>query len=102
MARIGTSTSVEVNLEDCSGCGNSGWGWEDNGWGTPGSLGPEIRFPTAGVRTLRVQNREDGFYIDQIVLSPKLHLTASPGANKDDNTILPATQDGLPPPLPTP
>jgi hypothetical protein len=28
--RIGTSSSVEVNLEDCSGCGLSGWGWQDN------------------------------------------------------------------------
>jgi phosphatidylserine/phosphatidylglycerophosphate/cardiolipin synthase-like enzyme len=86
--RIGTTTSFEVNLEDCSACGNSGWGWEDNGWGTPTTLGPEIRFATNGTKKIRIQNREDGFYIDQIVLSPNTYLTAAPGANKDDNTIL--------------
>jgi hypothetical protein len=31
--RIGTTSAAEVNLEDCSGCGLSGWGWQDNGWG---------------------------------------------------------------------
>ena len=91
MARIGTTTSAEVNLEDCTGCGNTGWGWEDNGWGTPTTLGPEIRFATEGTHTIRVQNREDGFYIDQIVLSPVNYITVAPGANKDDHTILPPT-----------
>jgi hypothetical protein len=86
--RIGTASSYEVNLEDCSACGNSGWGWEDNGWGAEGTLGPEIRFATSGTKTIRIQNREDGFYIDQIVLSPSTWLTLSPGANKDDSTIL--------------
>ncbi|HKG98425.1 MAG TPA: hypothetical protein VKA97_11445, partial [Pyrinomonadaceae bacterium] len=37
--RIGTSSSTEINLEDCSGCGLQGWGWQDNGWG---GLGPAI------------------------------------------------------------
>lgn len=86
--RIGSTSSAEVNLEDCSGCGNAGWGWEDNGWGSAGALGPQIRFATSGQQTLRVQNREDGFYIDQIVLSPSTYLTQSPGANKNDTTIL--------------
>jgi acid phosphatase type 7 len=86
--RIGSTSSAVVNLEDCSGCGNSGWGWEDNGWGSVGALGPQIRFATSGAQTLRVQNREDGFYIDQIVLSASTYLTSSPGANKNDTTIL--------------
>jgi acid phosphatase type 7 len=92
--RIGSTSSAEVNLEDCSGCGNSGWGWEDNGWGSVGALGPQIRFATDGPQTLRVQNREDGFYIDQIVLSASRYLTSSPGANKNDATYL----VGAPPP----
>jgi hypothetical protein len=96
--RIGTTSSAEVNLEDCSGCGNSGWGWEDNGWGSVGALGPEIVFATSGTQTMRVQNREDGFYIDQIVLSPSRYLTSSPGANKNDTTIL---IGGAPPPTTT-
>ena len=89
--RIGTTSGVVVNLEDCSGCGNAGWGWEDNGWGSPTTLGPEIRFATTGTQRLRVQNREDGFFIDQIVLSPAKYLRTAPGANKNDAIILAPT-----------
>jgi hypothetical protein len=28
---IGTTSALAVNLEECSGCGESGWGWEDDG-----------------------------------------------------------------------
>ncbi|HYP26978.1 MAG TPA: Ig-like domain-containing protein [Blastocatellia bacterium] len=86
--RIGTTSGTEMNLEDCSGCGLSGWGWQDNGWGV-GVLGPVIYFQTTGTQTIRVQNREDGLSIDQIVLSPSDYLNTSPGALKYDNTILP-------------
>jgi hypothetical protein len=86
--RIGTTTGAEINIEDCSGCGLSNWGWQDNGWGT-GVLGPLIRFSRTGVQRLRVQTREDGLAIDQIVLSPGRYLTSSPGALKNDNTIVP-------------
>jgi hypothetical protein len=85
--RIGTPGAAEINLEDCSGCGLSGWGWQDNGWGT-GVMGPLIRFARTGPQRLRIQTREDGFAIDQIVLSPGRYLNASPGALKNDNTIL--------------
>jgi hypothetical protein len=86
--RIGTTASTEYNLESCSGCGLSGWGWEDNGWGT-GVLGPPIYFATTGTQTIRVQPREDGLSIDQIVLSPGQFLGTSPGAAKNDQRILP-------------
>ena len=85
--RIGTTGATEVNIEDCSGCGLSGWGWQDNGWGV-GVRGPLIYFASSGVQRLRIQTREDGLSIDQIVLSPGRYLTASPGALKNDNTIL--------------
>ena len=87
---IGSSTAAEVNLEDCSGCGLSGWGWQDNGWGV-GVAGPDITFSDAGVKTIRIQTREDGLTIDQIVLSPAEYLDESPGALKNDDTILPAS-----------
>jgi hypothetical protein len=87
-ARIGTAQSAEVNLEDCSGCGLSGWGWQDNGYGI-GVMGPDIYFAATGRHTIRIQVREDGFGIDQIVLSPSTYLTNSPGALKNDTTILP-------------
>jgi hypothetical protein len=76
-----------INLEDCFACGLSGWGWQDNGWGV-GELGPLVFFPTTGVHTLRIQPREDGLSIDQIVLSPKDYKTTAPGAMRDDTTIL--------------
>ena len=88
--RIGTTSAAEVNLEECKGCGISGWGWQDNGWGV-GVLGPTISFATAGTQKLRVQSREDGAIIDQILLSPAKYISSSPGALKNDTTILPAT-----------
>ena len=99
--RIGTTSALEVNLEDCSGCGLSGWGWQDDGWGV-GVLGPTISFQTTGTQTMRIQTREDGFSIDQMVLSSYAYLFASPGALKNDSTILPSTVQSLPPPPPPP
>jgi hypothetical protein len=85
--RIGTTSAAIVTLEDCLNCGVSGWGWQDNGYGA-GVMGPDIYFAAAGTQRLRVQTREDGFSIDQIVLSPSTHLQSSPGALKNDTTIL--------------
>jgi hypothetical protein len=87
MYRIGTTTGGDVNLEDCSGCGESGWGWQDNGWGV-NVFGPDIYFAQSGTQTLRVQVKEDGFSIDQIVLSADKYHHLSPGALKNDTVIL--------------
>jgi phosphatidylinositol-3-phosphatase len=86
--RIGTTSGTTINLEDDLGVGLSGWGWQDNGWGV-GVMGPLIYFAGSGTQTLKVQAREDGLSIDQIVLSPATYLNAAPGALKNDNTILP-------------
>ena len=96
--RIGTNSSTEVNLEDCLGCGDQNWGWQDNGWGI---LGPDIYFQSSGTQTIRIQVREDGFSIDQIVLSPGTYRFSSPGALKNDGVILSQT-GGAPAPTPTP
>jgi hypothetical protein len=40
---------------------------------------------------MRIQQREDGLSIDQIVLSPDTYLSASPGPTKHDRTILAIT-----------
>ncbi len=85
--RIGTASATRVNLQDCAGCTISGWGWQDNGYGT-GVLGPALRFATGGVQTIRIQAREDGVSIDQVVLSPASYLSRAPGALKNDTTIL--------------
>jgi acid phosphatase len=86
--RIGSSSATTINLEDGLGVGLSGWGWQDNGWG-PGVLGPLVYFASSGAQRIRVQVREDGLSIDQIVLSPVTWLNSAPGALKNDNTILP-------------
>ncbi len=84
--QIGTSSATVVSLEDCSGCGEQGWGWNDNGYGTAGT---PVYFATTAPHTIRIQQREDGISIDQIVLSSERWTTTAPGANKDDTTIVP-------------
>jgi hypothetical protein len=91
--RIGTTSATDFNLEACSGCGLSGWGWEDNGWG-PGVAGVDIYFATTGPQRIRLQTREDGLAIDQIVLSGNKYRTASPGQTKNDTVILPKSSGG--------
>jgi phosphatidylserine/phosphatidylglycerophosphate/cardiolipin synthase-like enzyme len=100
--RIGSASAAEVNLEDCSGCGLSGWGWQDNAYGN-GAIPQLIYFSASGWQTLRVQPREDGLSIDQIVLSHTIYASTSPGSLKNDTTILAeADGTGAPPPPPPP
>ena len=54
-----------------------------------GVLGPLTYFAPTGTHRVRVQVREDGLGIDQVVLSSGLYLTKPPGAAKGDMTILP-------------
>jgi endonuclease/exonuclease/phosphatase family metal-dependent hydrolase len=88
--RSGTTSALEMNLEDCSGCGLSGWGWQDDGWGI-GILGPLVYFQSTGTQTIRIQTREDGLSIDQIVLSPAQYLLSAPGSLMNDGVILSST-----------
>jgi hypothetical protein len=89
--RIGTTTGMAVNLEECSGCGISGWGWEDDGWGARNVNGGVLRFPEGGYQRIRIQVREDGVSLDQIVLSAERYRTTRPGTAKGDTTILTET-----------
>jgi len=52
-------------------------------------MGPAISFEQPGAQTIRVQVKQDGFSIDQIVLSAETFLTVAPGALKNDTTIVP-------------
>ncbi len=100
--RIGTVSATTIVLEDCSGCPLNSWGWQDNGYGL-NVLGPLVYFPASGVQTIRIQAREDGIAIDQIVLSGTVYLTRAPGATRSDQTILAATAPaGTPVPAPVP
>jgi hypothetical protein len=55
------------------------------------ALGPEVYFATSGPQRARIQVREDGLAIDQIVLSAAKYVTGSPGATKNDTTVLSRT-----------
>ena len=98
VAPVGTTSGLDVNLEECSGCGISGWGWRDEAWGQrgvpPGAT--RLRFSRSNGYIV-IQTREDGVSIDQIVLSSEKYVTTRPGAVKNDATILPATEWPSPP-----
>jgi hypothetical protein len=84
--RIGTTSATWYSVEDGTNAGLSGWGWNDDSYE---GLAAPLYFATSGPQTIRVQVREDGLSLDQIVLSAETYLTTSPGAFKNDTTILP-------------
>ena len=89
----GTTDGLAVNLEECNGCGIAGWGWRDEAWGARGAIGSAtVRFPAGSNNqmwhTIRIQTREDGVMVDQVVLSAVEYKTTRPGAVKNDTTIL--------------
>lgn len=86
--RIGTTDAATVSVEECNGCGSYRWGWNDNGWA---GLGPLIYFSTTGPQRIRIQRREDGVSVDQVVLSASQYLSSGPGPLKNDSTLLSAT-----------
>ncbi|MEJ7709168.1 MAG: IPT/TIG domain-containing protein [Pyrinomonadaceae bacterium] len=90
--RIGTTSAAMVSMEDCTSCGLSGWGWQDNASGA-GVLGAAVYFAQTGPQTLRIQVREDGLSIDQVVLSPGTFLSTVPGLTKNDTKLL-TSSDG--------
>jgi hypothetical protein len=48
-----------------------------------------VYFARTGPQRLRLQVREDGLAIDQVVLSAVRYLTARPGATKNDTVVIP-------------
>lgn len=92
----GTADGLLVNLESCFGCGDVAWGWQDHAWWTGQSA--TVQFPTAGQHTIRVQTREDGVFVDQIVLSRGAFLETAPGAESKDATLV--QKPGTPPAVP--
>jgi hypothetical protein len=90
--RTGTTSGLLLNLESCSGCGTSGWGWVDGAYWL--SQVNVVRFQSTGRHTVRIQTREDGVEVDQIVLSPSTYMNGAPGAPSNDSTILPHAVGG--------
>jgi endonuclease/exonuclease/phosphatase family metal-dependent hydrolase len=85
--RIGSTSAMTANLQTCSGCSLSNWGWVDGAYWL--SQSTTIRFANSGSHTIRVQTREDGVSVDQIVLGAVSYLSNSPGQSSDDSTIIP-------------
>jgi hypothetical protein len=85
--RIGAADSLVVNLQSCNGCALDGWGWINGAYWL--AQPTTLVFTTSESQTLRVQTREDGVELDQIVLSPAAYLNAAPGPVTGDTTVLP-------------
>jgi hypothetical protein len=85
---LGSTTALVVNLAaDPSGKTIKGWGWTSGAyWVTQSTT---VTFATTGSHTLRIQTREDGVQLDQVVLSPSNYLTTAPGPATADTTIVP-------------
>ncbi|HEY1911253.1 MAG TPA: carbohydrate-binding protein [Vicinamibacterales bacterium] len=90
---IGTTSGLTLNLQSCDGCALSGWGWLEGAYWL--SQASTITFASTGSHTLRIQTREDGVALDQVVLSPSTYLSASPGAVVSDHTIVSKTTGAL-------
>jgi hypothetical protein len=99
--RAGTTSGYIVNLWVCATCQSVGWGWQRNAYWLADS--GDVWFPSAGRHTIRVQVREDGAEIDQIVISPSQYVTTAPGPVSGDATIVPkpVTPPPMPPATPT-
>jgi PKD repeat protein len=89
--RIGTSDSLHVVLEESGGAGVSGWGWADTAYE---AASQPVYFNQDGEQRIRIQQREDGVRIDQIVISANEYFDAAPGALTADRTILPTAATG--------
>jgi hypothetical protein len=86
--RTGTTAGLNVNLATDPGAGSlDRWGWQNSAYWL--SQPTTVTFPTTGARTLRIQVREDGVQIDQIVLSSATYLNQPPGSVTNDGTVVP-------------
>jgi PKD repeat protein len=86
--QIDTTSGLMVNLAtDVTAGSLDDWGWHNTAYWM--SQPTTVTFQTNGTHTIRVQPREDGVQLDQIVLSPDTYLTAPPGPVQRDLTIVP-------------
>jgi predicted MPP superfamily phosphohydrolase len=90
---------LTVNLEEKMNMAVSGWGWQDNAYYDYDS--GFVRFERTGKHTLRVQRREDGVAIEQIVMIPCNNRGQSPRSLFDDCVQKAVTPTELNKQLPT-
>jgi hypothetical protein len=86
--RTGSTSGLLVNLATDSGAASlNNWGWHNTAYWL--SQPTTFTFPAGGTQSMRIQLREDGVEIDQIVLSPSTYLNSAPGPATNDSTIVP-------------
>src|SRR6185436_6222103 len=86
--QINSTSGLLVNLAaDSAGASLNGWGWQNGAYWL--SQATTVTFATSGTHVVRIQVREDGAQIDQVVLSPSRYLSSAPGPVTNDNTIVP-------------
>jgi hypothetical protein len=84
---LNTTSALMVNLATDGAAGSLvGWGWQNGAYWL--SQATTVSFASSGTHTIRIQIREDGVELDQIVLSPNRYLTSPPGAVTNDSTIV--------------
>ncbi len=93
---IGTTQALLVNLAtDSDARSLNGWGWQNGAYWLPQPT--KFTFTHSGAQTIRMQVRESGVQVDQIVLSSDRYLRARPGQVSADQTIVARS---MPPPIP--
>ena len=86
--QMNTTSGLTVNLATDAGASSlNNWGWINGAYWL--SQPTTLTFATSGTHTIRIQVREDGVQLDQIVLSPTTYLSAAPGGVTNDTTIVP-------------
>jgi hypothetical protein len=86
--QIGTTSGLLVNLAtDATATSLRNWGWKNGAYWL--SQPATLVFAAGGTQTLRVQTREDGVQLDQIIISPVNYRSSSPGSQTDDTVIVP-------------
>jgi hypothetical protein len=85
---IDSTMGLLVNLAtDSTAASLNNWGWQNTAYWL--SQTTTVTFATSGTHTLRIQVREDGVQLDQIVLSPGTYASSPPGPVSGDSTIVP-------------
>jgi hypothetical protein len=84
---INTTSGLLVNLATTSEATSlNNWGWQNTAYWL--SQATTVTFATSGTHTMRIQIREDGVELDQIVLSAGPYLNSPPGGPTNDTTIV--------------
>jgi hypothetical protein len=84
---IGSTSGLLVNLATSSTATSlNNWGWQNRAYWL--SQPTTVTFASSGTHTMRIQLREDGVSLDQVVLSPSRYLASAPGGATNDTTIV--------------